>query len=53
MQSKELLVFVGGGEGLGPEIVDFGPLPGSTRPRGALGKAPAEAQLDLHRFSAR
>ncbi len=35
------------------EIADFGPLPGPTRPRGGLGKAPAGALLDLHRFSAR
>jgi hypothetical protein len=40
------------GGGLGPEIVDFGPLPGPTRLQG-LGKAPAGASLDLHRFSAR
>ena len=26
--------------GVGPEIVDFGPLPGPTRPRGGLGTAP-------------
>ncbi len=26
--------------GLGPEIFDFGPLPGPTRPRGGLGKSP-------------
>ncbi len=38
---------------IGPEIVDFGPLPGPTRPRGGLGKAPAGAPLDLHRFFAR
>ncbi len=40
------------GWGVGPEIVDFGPLPGPTQPRGALGKAPFGAPLDLHRFSA-
>ncbi len=38
--------------GVGPEIGDFGPLPGPTRPRRGLGKAPAGAPLDLHRFSA-
>ena len=27
--------------GVGPEIVDFCPLPGPTRPRGGFGKAPA------------
>jgi hypothetical protein len=40
-------------EGVGPELVDFGPLPGPTRPRGGLGRAPAGAPLGLHRFSAR
>jgi hypothetical protein len=41
-----------GGEG-GPDIVDFDPLAGPTRPRGGLGKGPAWAPLELHRFSAR
>ncbi len=34
--------------GVGPEIVDLGPLPGPTRPRGGLGKAPAGPPFDLH-----
>ncbi len=33
-------MFGGRGRGLGPEIVDFGPLPGPTRPRGRPGKGP-------------
>ena len=41
------------GRGVGPDIVDLGPLPGPTRPRGGLKKAPAGAPLDLHRFSVR
>ncbi len=45
--------FVSGRRGVGPENLDFGPLPGPTRPRRGLGKAPAGALLDLHRFSAR
>ena len=36
-----------------PEIVDFGSLPGPTRPPGGLGEAPAGAPLELHRCSAR
>ncbi len=48
-----IFFFFFSGGGVGPEIADFGPVPGSTRPRGALGKAPAEAQLDLHQFLAR
>jgi hypothetical protein len=36
-----------------PTILKHIPLPGPTRPRGGLGKAPAGAPLDLHRFSAR
>ncbi len=35
--------FRGGGGGVGLEIVDLGPLPGTTRHRGNFGKAPAEA----------
>jgi hypothetical protein len=49
---KRLFLFFEGG-GVGPEIVDFGPHPGPTRSRGGLGKDPAGAPLDLHRFSAR
>ncbi len=47
--------FLGGwvGGGIRLEIVDFGPLPGPTRPRRGLGKALAGAPFDLHRFSAR
>jgi hypothetical protein len=52
MQPKGFLFF-SGRVGVGPETVDFGLLPGPTRPRGGLGKAPAGAPLDLHRFSAR
>ncbi len=44
--------FVGGG-GVGPEIVDLGPLPGPIPPRNGLGNVQAEAQLDLDRVSAR
>ncbi len=40
MQSEGVFVF-SGGEGVGPGIVDFGPLPGPTRPRGSLGKVTA------------
>ncbi len=47
---KVFRFLLGGGEG--HEIVDFGPLPGPTRPRGGLEKAPAGAPLDSHRFSA-
>ena len=40
MQSKEFLGYIGG---RGPEIVDLGPLPGPTRPRGGPGKGPGRA----------
>ncbi len=33
--------------GVGPEIADFGPLPGPARPRRGSGKAPAGVPLDL------
>ncbi len=36
---------------VGPGVVDLVPLPGPTRPRNGLGKAPAVASLDLHRCS--
>ncbi len=35
----------------GVECIDFGPFPGPTRSRGGVGKAPAGAPLDLHRFA--
>ncbi len=53
MQPNGFLGFFGEGGGIGPEIVDFGPLPGPTRSQGGLGNAPAGAPLKLHRFSAR
>ncbi len=39
MQFNEILSFSGGG----PEMFDFGPFPGPTRPRGSLGKVPARS----------
>ncbi len=47
---KGFLVFRGR---VGPQIVNFRPRPGPTRPWGGLGKASASAPVDLHRLSAR
>ena len=43
MQSQAFLGFC---FGVGPEIADFGPLPGPARLRGSLRKVPAAAPLD-------
>ncbi len=43
---KNVFIFVCG-EGIGPELVEFGALPGPTQPQWGLGKPAAGAPLDL------